>query len=503
MRFGIEDIDLESIDAVIFDLDGTMYNKASLARRIVSGELGRLGVLSREQAARKSLRGKYFGTGEAFYDAFFLEMADGNRFFAKFARFWYFHDYMPLMVRTLKYMYRTEDWAQDFVRDLRRAGKKVAVYSDYGCVEKKMKALGMPLELVDVIASAPDLGGLKPAKEPLMKVINKLGVKPERCLMIGDRDDTDGASARALNMQFMMIDNNTESKRPQKENLRYKDLEVKPGVYVPDAGIDYPEDEPTTRLFNAKQDREFVVDENYPFVDDRLSWRLEQKYWGWPFVLHFAVGFLALRCKFGLRFEGREILKKYKDVLKGGAISLGNHCNPLDCPAIILALKGKSTVKIPMFTPNFRTKHQYLMRLVGGVPIPEPQAGLSAMKKFNQAFDTFHERGYWFHIFPEAAQWPFYKPLRPFQKGAFTMAYKYGMPLVPCAVVYRKRTGLYRLTGKKCEPLLTVKIGEPIIPDTTQPRKDEVERLRNLAYERILELAGITHNTWPVAPEND
>ena len=57
MRFGIEDIDLESIDAVIFDLDGTMYNKASLARRIVSGELGRLGVLSREQAARKSLRG--------------------------------------------------------------------------------------------------------------------------------------------------------------------------------------------------------------------------------------------------------------------------------------------------------------------------------------------------------------------------------------------------------------------------------------------------------------
>ena len=220
MRFGIEDIDLESIDAVIFDLDGTMYNKASLARRIVSGELGRLGVLSREQAARKSLRGKYFGTGEAFYDAFFLEMADGNRFFAKFARFWYFYDYMPLMVRTLRYMYRTEDWVLEFVRDLRRAGKKVAVYSDYGCVEKKMKALGMPLEMVDVIAAAPDLGGLKPAKEPLMKVINQLGVKPERCLMIGDRDDTDGASARALNMQFMMIDNNTESKRPQKENLR-------------------------------------------------------------------------------------------------------------------------------------------------------------------------------------------------------------------------------------------------------------------------------------------
>ena len=499
----VADIDLEGIDAVIFDFDGTMYDKSALVRRIISGELGRLGMLSREQIARKNLRGQYFGTGEAFYKAFFSEMAKGDKVIAAMARFWYFHDYMPHMVRTLKYMYHAEEWSLDFVRELRAAGKKVAVYSDYGCVEKKMKAIGMPLELVDVIASAPDLGGLKPAKEPLMKVIEQLGVAPERCLMIGDRDDTDGASARALKMQFMMIDNKRENKRPLKDNKRYKDLVVKPGVYVPDAGIDYPEDNPTTRLFKAEKDREFVVDENYPFVDDRRSWRLEQKYWGWPFVLYFAVGFLNLQCKYGLRIEGRHWLKEYKDALKGGAISLGNHCAPTDCPAIIIALRGKSTVKIPMFTPNFRTKNQYLMRLVGGVPIPEPEAGLSAMKKFNEAFDTFHERGYWFHIFPEAAQWQYYKPLRPFQKGAFTMAYKYGMPLVPCVVTYRKRTGLYRLTGKSCEPLFTVKIGEPIIPDTKAPRREEVERLRNLAYERMLELAGIEHNTWPVVPEND
>lgn len=499
----INDIDLTQVDAVILDFDGTVYNKSSLTRRIITGEVGRLGMLSREQLARKALKGKYFGSGTAFYDAFFGEMGNHQTPFVAMAQSWYFRDYMPQMVRTLRYVYHAEPWFLQLAKDLHAAGKKVALYSDYGFVQEKMEALEIDPKLVDVVASAPDLGGLKPAKEPLMKVVEELGVSPERCLMLGDRDDTDGASARALNMQFMMIDNKNESKRPQADNIRYKDLVVTPETYVPDAGKAYPEYDPMARLFKAKQDREFVVDENYPFVDDRLSWKLEQKIWGYPFVLHFVVGFLRLRCKFGMKIEGREWLKKYEKELAGGAISLGNHCSPVDCPGIIIALKGKYTTKIPMFTPNFRTKNQYLMRLVGGVPIPEPEAGLSAMKKFNQAFDTFHERGYWFHIFPEAAQWEYYKPLRPFQKGAFTMAYKYNMPLVPCVVTYRKRTGLFLLTGKKNEPLFTIKIGEPILPNLENPRKEEVERLRELAHLRMQEMAGIVHNSWPIVPEMD
>ena len=498
-----QDLDLQGIEAVIFDLDGTLYDKTGLARRLASKEFGRLGLLTREQIARHNLRGKYFGSREAFYDAFFNDMAKGNRLIARIARYWYFHDFMPKMVDIIRDEFLLEPWVRDLCWELQKQGIKIAVYSDYGMAEEKLEALDFNAYVADVVASAPDLGGFKPSREPLEQVVKMLGVKAENCLMIGDRLDTDGESAKALNMRFMQVNTRVESTLPLRYNKRYKDLVVKPGVYVPDAGIDYPENNPVKRLFHAEQDREFVVDENYPFVDDRLSWKLEQKYWGWPFVLHFAVGFLKLKCQFGLRFVGREWLKKYEKELAGGAITLGNHCSPVDCPAIILAVKGKCTTKIPMFTPNFRTKNQYLMRLVGGVPIPEPEAGLSAMKKFNQAFDTFHERGYWFHIFPEAAQWEFYKPLRPFQKGAFTMAYKYNMPLVPCVVTYRKRTGLYLLTGKKSAPLFTVRIGEPILPDTTKPRKEEVERLRNLAFERMLDLAGIEHNTWPIVPEND
>jgi 1-acyl-sn-glycerol-3-phosphate acyltransferase len=152
-----------------------------------------------------------------------------------------------------------------------------------------------------------------------------------------------------------------------------------------------------------------------------------------------------------------------------------------------------------MFAPNFRTKDGIFMQMVGGVPIPEADSGLSAMKEFNAAFDAYNERGYWFHIFPEAKRWDWYKPLRPFQKGAFTMAYRYNKPILPCAVTFRERKGIWRLLGPKDEPLTQVVIGAPIYPDTTKPRAAETERLLNETHKTICRLAGIKHNTWPSA----
>ena len=63
--------------------------------------------------------------------------------------------------------------------------------------------------------------------------------------------------------------------------------------------------------------------------------------------------------------------------------------------------------------------------------------------------------------------------------------------------------GIYKLFGKKDEPLLTISIGEPIFPDTTKPRKVEVDRLRDIAFERMLKMAGIEENVWPCKPEKD
>lgn len=283
-------------------------------------------------------------------------------------------------------------------------------------------------------------------------------------------------------------------------NKQYEELKVLADEYIPQPAIEYPQENPFERTLFPVFDREMAIDEHYPYVDDSAWYRFKTK-WGYAFVLKLCLNTM-LHVKMGLRIRGREVLKKHREGLKNGAITIANHVYRLDCPCVLLAVRAKHTTRIPMFAPNFRTKDSFFLNLVGGVPIPEPEAGLSAMKKFNEAFDEFHRRGWWFHIFPEACRWDMYKPLRPFQKGAFTMSYKYNKPLLPCVITYRERKGIFRLFGPKDLPLLTVTIGEPIYPDTTQPRKMEVDRLREVAHAQMQQMAGITHNPWPATWEN-
>ena len=283
-------------------------------------------------------------------------------------------------------------------------------------------------------------------------------------------------------------------------NLQYEQLRVREGEYIPQPAMDYPQDNPFARTLFPKYTKQLAIDDKYPYLNDSVGYKFNL-YLGYYVFLHLLLR-IKLRVQMGLRIRGREVLKKHKEGLKNGAITIANHVYRLDCPCVLIAVNRTHNTRIPMFAPNFRTKDGYFMGIAGGIPIPEAEAGMSAMKKFNEAFDEFHRRGWWFHIFPEACRWDMYKPLRPFQKGAFTMSYKYDKPLLPCVITYRERKGIFRLFGPKELPLLTVTIGEPIYPDTTQARKTEVERLRNVAHAQMQQMAGITHNPWPAAWEN-
>lgn len=289
-------------------------------------------------------------------------------------------------------------------------------------------------------------------------------------------------------------------------NKRYKDLKVTEGTYVPPVMTDYPEEDPYVGLYKPVYDRDYPeIDANYSYVDDSFKNRL-RVWFGYNVVLRI-LG-VILRIKYGLRWkmEGdkrwsrcswtlRHRLRQYD--LSNGAITIANHCYRHDCASVLTSIHGSHRMRIPMFAPNFRTKDQFYLCIIGGIPIPAAEAGMSAMKAFNSAFDEFHRRGYWFHIFPEAKRWDWYKPLRPFQKGAFTMAYKYNKPIIPFAVSYRERTGIWRWLGAKDEPCTQVIMGAPIFPDTTKPRAVETERLLNETHQTICRLAGIEHNSWP------
>lgn len=92
------------------------------------------------------------------------------------------------------------------IRAFRDAGGRTAVISDYPA-RKKLHALGAT-HLFDVVVSNgehPQLKRLKPAPDGMLLAAAELGVLPEHCLVIGDRDDADGAAARAAGMAFRLI----------------------------------------------------------------------------------------------------------------------------------------------------------------------------------------------------------------------------------------------------------------------------------------------------------
>jgi len=272
-------------------------------------------------------------------------------------------------------------------------------------------------------------------------------------------------------------------------NPQYKELRVKAGEYIPDAGIEYPTD-PSVRMVNPPKTHPFDIDENYPYYDKSKE-ALKQRRIAYSICRTFV--FFVNRIKWGFKCEGRENLKKYKEVLKEGCVTTCNHAYRWDMVSVIQATGHD--FYIPMYGENMKTDDHWYMKSIGGIPIPTT---LQAMKKYDAAMDQYHADGHWIHLFPEGIRWDFYKPLKPFHKGAFTMAYRWGCPILPCYITFRKRTGLYKLTGKANEPLITCHIGTPILPDSAAPRKVEVERITKEVWDQMLQLGGIEHNPWPI-----
>lgn len=191
--------------AVILDLDGTLYNKRRLPACLIARNLFWLPLLWAERKTRRAMQGVFLGSKEAFYNEFFRRMAQGRSFTPAMARWWYFWRYMPSMVAALKCRFRPQPWLGGFLTECRKRHLRIVVYSDYGFVDEKLMALGLHADMFEFVVSAPSLGGLKPSKECAMEVCRRLNIPPANCLFIGDRDDTDGASARAIGARFYLV----------------------------------------------------------------------------------------------------------------------------------------------------------------------------------------------------------------------------------------------------------------------------------------------------------
>jgi HAD superfamily hydrolase (TIGR01549 family) len=192
--------------AWLVDLDGTLYAPAPvkllMAAELAVGGWGAASVLRRfreehERVRELGLEGDPFAlqiarTAEALGRA----PADVE----EHVRHW-------MIERPSRWLaaFRRQALLQE-IEAFRRAGGRTALVSDYPA-RRKLEALGVT-ELFDAVVASGEPGGptrLKPHPDGFLRAAAAVEVEPAACLVIGDREDADGAAARAAGMAFRRI----------------------------------------------------------------------------------------------------------------------------------------------------------------------------------------------------------------------------------------------------------------------------------------------------------
>jgi 1-acyl-sn-glycerol-3-phosphate acyltransferase len=186
--------------------------------------------------------------------------------------------------------------------------------------------------------------------------------------------------------------------------------------------------------------------------------------------------------------------EEYLDVLKKGAVVICNHLSPADnyivFHAIRKALPKKylyKVVKEGNYT-GFRGLYGLFFRHCNTLPLSRNRR---TMMKFTSAVQTLLSRGESILIYPEQSMWRGYKKPRPFQIGAFKIAAKANVPVLPIFITMEDDVSRFDRDG--C-PLLrhTVHILPPIFSQTDGGEralpKDMLQRAEALykqKYEQV------------------
>lgn len=191
--------------AVIFDLDGTLYDNSSLPRHIVIRSLFHLRMLYAERICRHHMSGRYYGGKGSTYHELFRRMALMTGKSEEKVQEWYWEIFMPLQVKMLKRHFCAKPWVHETLIRLREQGIKLVCFSEYSFIREKLRAIDINPDMFDFLIDAPTAGGCKPCRKAFMYVAAKIDVHPSEIVMVGDREDTDGAGAEACNMQFKLV----------------------------------------------------------------------------------------------------------------------------------------------------------------------------------------------------------------------------------------------------------------------------------------------------------
>lgn len=205
----------------------------------------------------------------------------------------------------------------------------------------------------------------------------------------------------------------------------------------------------------------------------------------------------VFRIIFALKVENRNITKELNRKGKG-YVTVCNHVHVMDSLMITMACGARH----PIFTSQEETFYinglRTLLRALDCVPILKEGDGL---KKFLDEMSAQLKKGRVVNVYPEGSIETMCDHLRPFSKGAFNLAQRAGVPIVPMVITPREKKGLWKLLRKNYS--MTITVGKPI-----QPIEGVVERVGALkmmqqtidAMNKMLEEGG---HAYPAVSEHN
>jgi putative hydrolase of the HAD superfamily len=193
------------IDAIAFDIDGTLYPNGALYRRVFPFIAKNLGLMRAFGAVRRRIRSiQEENPGRASEDFFAwqrellceeagVSSARADRFFNDIYEGW-----RPVFQRI-----RPFPGVREAFLAFKESGLKIGILSDF--LPSQKGSIWDLAPLADVILGSEETGALKPSPIPFLALAERLGTSPGRVLYVGNSVPSDIIGGRAAGMKTALI----------------------------------------------------------------------------------------------------------------------------------------------------------------------------------------------------------------------------------------------------------------------------------------------------------
>lgn len=211
-------------------------------------------------------------------------------------------------------------------------------------------------------------------------------------------------------------------------------------------------EEPTENVMEVWHPLKFDVNEKYKYVPTNIFFRIIS--WIVYYIIAVPILSILLKLVYDFKIEGKENIKN----LQGGAITVSNHVLVLDCAMVGLAVCGKKKIFYTTQSESFQIPFvRKLIKLLRAIPIPK---GVKNKERMVKEISNLLKDNKFVHFYPEAILYPYCNKIRHFKNGAFDLAIKNDVPVVPIVIKFRQPKGIRKILKRKKDA--TLKILEPI-----------------------------------------